>query len=243
MPEDDLFKLPRLYLDAALRNERSAPLDPAQAHYFKNVLRRQDGQQVRVFNGRDGEWLGALENLSKKGGDVRLARQLRPQPPAPRPVHLYFAPIKKSAMDWLVEKAVELGATDLHPVVTQNTEIRKIAGDRLERQILEAAEQCERLDRPALHPLLPLDAALRTDIPVLACLERRDAAPVAAAVPGAGAVGLLIGPEGGFTAEEKEKIAALPHSVAVSLGDTVLRSETAAAYALIAVRIRSEQSS
>jgi len=234
---DDDFKLPRLFINAPLSQDGGAALSADQAHYLKNVLRRNDGDNVRVFNGRDGEWRGPLENLSKKSGAVRLNIQTRPQPQTTRRIHLYVAPIKKAAMDWMIEKAVELGATDLHPVLTQNTEVRKINAERMAKQIFEAAEQCERLEIPILHELTPLSGAFDGKYPVFACIERENAVEIGKSAVNNGDIGLLIGPEGGFTAEEKAFLAQNPHINPVSLGETVLRAETAACYALIAAQI------
>ena len=235
MNED--FKLPRLYVESPLSADGSVALTAEQAHYLKNVLRRHDGDLVRVFNGREGEWRGPLADLSKKGGRVLLHTQTRQQPQGTRRVHLYFAPIKKTAMDWMMEKAVELGATDIHPVLTQNTEVRKINEERLAKQIFEAAEQCERLEIPTLHPMKPLLSVFDEKIPVLACVERADAREIGPAVPKNGDIGILIGPEGGFTSEEKTFLAEKEGLTPVSLGESVLRAETATCYALIAVQI------
>ena len=154
-------------------------------------------------------------------------------------MHLLFAPIFNERMDFLIVKAVELGATLIHPVLTQNTDMRKINEDRLHAQIIEAAEQCERLDLPALMPAKDLFAALASwnkNILMLAALERFDAQPLKKrALPGN--VAVLIGPSGGFTREEMEKIAALSFIQPVSLGENILRSETAAAAALAILNV------
>lgn len=234
MTQSETFKLPRLYISADLREEESITLETPQAHYFRNVLRRQDGDLVRLFNGRDGEWLGHLQNLTKKAGSVVLKKQLKAQPQKARRVHLLFAPIKKHRMDWLIEKAVELGATDFHPILTQNTDVRKINEERTQKQIFEAAEQCERLEIPVFHGIEKLETVLQRwpdHIPVLACLERFDAVPIAQQAPKSTDIALLIGPEGGFTSEEKESIA--KQAIPVCLGETVLRCETAVIKALI----------
>lgn len=234
---DDDFKLPRLFIDAPLKAGGSAALSAEQAHYLKNVLRRNDGDRVRVFNGNDGEWRGPLRDLSKKGGTVTLETHTRPQPAHSRRIHLYFAPIKKNAMDWMIEKAVELGVTDLHPVVTQNTEVRKINAERLAKQIFEAAEQCERLEIPVLHDLTPLSGVFSCKDPVFACIERENAVEIGKSGVNKGDIALLIGPEGGFTAEEKALLTENDRVTPVSLGETVLRAETAVCYALIAAQI------
>jgi 16S rRNA (uracil1498-N3)-methyltransferase len=157
------------------------------------------------------------------------------QPTTKRAVHLLFAPIKKHRQDWLIEKAVELGVTDFHPVLTQNTEVRKLNESRLTQQILEAAEQCERFDIPQLHELKKLDKVISSwsgALPLFACIERFDTKPLQAVVPPQREnVALLIGPEGGFTETEKDAIA--KHATAVGLGDTILRCETAVVKALV----------
>lgn len=233
------YKLPRLYVDVPLSAGTAITLSTDHIHYFKTVLRRQPGDLVRLFNGRDGEWLCALTALDKKTGTATPDRQLRPQPASAPRVHLYFAPIKKASMDWLIEKAVELGATDLHPVLTQNTEIRELNTVRLVQQIMEAAEQCERLDNPRLHDMKKL-AALNDDIPMLACIERGDAKPLLAALkerPGQN-LSFLIGPAGGFTDDELSQLSARKNWTPVTLGPRVLRCETAVCAALSAAMLQ-----
>ncbi len=232
---DDYFKLPRLFTSHALSNKGDIPLDPAQAHYLGNVLRRKAGAQIRLFNGRDGEWLGTLSNLQKKSGDVTLEKQLHEQPTQIRKLHLLFSPIKKNRMDWLIEKAVELGATDFHPIITQNTEVRKINEDRLKAQIFEAAEQCERFEIPTLHSLEKLDKTIKnwdTSTTILSCIERANA-PEIQDIQNAqkSDIAFLIGPEGGFTKEEKTQLE--KQTTPVTLGQTILRCETAVVKALI----------
>ncbi len=228
----DVIKLPRLYVDLELAPGALVAFSEDQSHYLRSVLRLSPGDNVRVFNGRDGEYLCAMAELTKKGASATAAERLLSQPPAPAALHLYFAPIKKARMDMLVEKAVELGVTALRPVITQNTEIRQINEDRLRAQIAEAAEQCERLDMPALHPAINLSALKPDGIPVYACLERSETAPHLAAALRPGPAALLIGPEGGFTAEEINHLKALPGITPVTLGPRTLRAETAAIAAL-----------
>jgi 16S rRNA (uracil1498-N3)-methyltransferase len=228
----DVIKLPRLYVTLDLAPGAPVAFSDDQSHYLRSVLRLSAGDRVRAFNGRDGEYLCAMDELTKKGAHATATEQILPQPPAPPALHLYFAPIKKARMDMLVEKAVELGATALHPVITQNTEIRQINEDRLRAQIAEAAEQCERLDVPALHPAINLSALNTGGAPLYACLERSETAPHLAAAIKPGPAALLIGPEGGFTAEEINFIKALPAVTPVTLGPRTLRAETAAIAAL-----------
>jgi 16S rRNA (uracil1498-N3)-methyltransferase len=227
---DDYIKLPRLYVDGELKTEAS--LGEGPAHYLRSVLRLSGGARLRLFNGRDGEWLGEIAALDKKAASVRLLEQIKKQPSARTPVHLLFAPIKKDRLDFLIEKSVELGVTDLHPIVTNRTEIRKVNNERLQAQITEAAEQCERLDLPALHALSDLPVKLAgwdSAIPLLACIERAGAPVLRHVNPPAA---ILIGPEGGFDESEKAALARYAFIKPVSLGDSILRAETAALKAL-----------
>lgn len=189
---------------------------------------------IRVFNGQDGEYSTKILRLAKSEAQIELLEKTREQPAPARHTHLFFAPIKKHRMDFLIEKAVELGASDLHPVLTQYTEMRKINAQRLRTQIIEAAEQCERLTVPTLHPLSDLKkavAAWQNKDPILWCQERTDA-PLLKTLEGMKSA-FLIGPEGGFAPEETDFLAAQKKIRAVSLGPDILRSETAALYCLI----------
>jgi len=235
MDESKIIKLPRLYVDTVLQKDQSVTLKPEQAHYLKNVLHRGANDFVRLFNGRDGEWLTRLETLDKKKALAIPIEQIAPQPETRPAVHVLFSPIKKMRMDWLIEKAVELGVTDLHPVLTQNTDIRKIREVRIAQQIIEASEQCERMDIPTLHPLKKIPQVLaewNQDVPFYACLERTDAPPLTKVLNPGINVAFLIGPEGGFTKEEKTRLQSCDFIRPVSLGERVLRCETAAIYTL-----------
>lgn len=233
--DNDLFKLTRLFVTDDLADKAVIPLQTGQAHYLHNVMRKKEGEHVRLFNGQDGEWLGTLQSLSKKSGEVGLIRQTAAQPTQKRRLHLFFPPIKKNRQDWLIEKAVELGVTDFHPILTQNTQIHKINAERVAAQIFEASEQCERFVIPTLHGLQKLNEAIGNwpkDKPFLSCIERYGAQ----AIPNITLeenqdIAFLIGPEGGFTSEEKEQVA--QRTTPVTLGETVLRVETAAIKALI----------
>ncbi len=234
------IKLPRLYVDQELKKSVLMVLDNTQAHYLKNVMRRKTGDSLRIFNGKDGEWLGVLSFPSKKTAEIAIQKQLLPQSQRQHAVHLVFAPIKKARMDWLIEKSVELGVTHLHPVLTQNTEIRQINEKRIEQQIIEAAEQCERFDIPSLAPLQPLKTLLQnreSKTPLLACIERETAKPVKDALSKSNRddIAFLIGPEGGFTQEEKDMLGSTENIIPISLGTNILRSETAACYVLSAL--------
>jgi 16S rRNA (uracil1498-N3)-methyltransferase len=236
----DLSKSPRLYVSADLSAGANVVLPDTQAHYLKNVMRAEAGSAVRLFNGRDGEWRGIIDTLDKKKAALALKAQTRAQSPARRQVHLLFAPIKKARMEWLIEKAVELGATDIHPVITNHTEVRDINAERTRAQIIEAAEQCERLDIPQLHDIMQLKSKLGAwaqNIPILVGLERADAPLLKNTLPETGPLAFLIGPEGGFSTEEREYPGNLPFLKPVSLGPDILRAETAAAYVLVAAHL------
>ncbi|MGF1607250.1 MAG: 16S rRNA (uracil(1498)-N(3))-methyltransferase [Rhodothalassiaceae bacterium] len=218
-----LARSPRLYVADALPGP--VALTTAQAQYLAQVLRLKPGGVVRLFNGRDGEWQARLERLDRRAATAVPTDQLRTQAPEPGP-HLLFAPLKKARLDMLVEKAVELGATRLSPVRTRHTVADKIRPERLTAQIIEAAEQCERLTLPVLDPLITLDRLLDHwpgQTVLYAALERQDAQPVPAEPDAA----LLVGPEGGFDAGERDRLLAHAAVRPVSLGPRILRAETA----------------
>jgi 16S rRNA (uracil1498-N3)-methyltransferase len=226
---DELYKLPRLYTDAELM--RDIELCDEHAHYLRHVLRREDGETVRFFNGRDGEVLAVLAFNGKRGVTAKMQNQVKTQPVRKRRVHLLFPLIKKDRLDTLIECAVQLDATDLHPILTDRTEVRELKQDRMHMQIIEAAEQSERMDLPLLHPLQKLDKILAVwkDIPVFAGLERSDAQLLNDALVPDGDVAALIGPVGGWTDSERSYLNETPDVIPVSLGPNVLRCEIAAA--------------
>lgn len=230
------YKYPRLFIDFPMVENGDVPLEQNHAHYLKNVLRKDVGQGLRVFNGRDGEWLAEVTALSKKNGIAALTQQIQAQELHKRSIHLLFSPIKKQRMDFVIEKAVELGVSDIHPVLMKRTENRKINTDRIESQIIEAAEQCERLTLPVLHPLVPLDQKLRqwSDGPTIyACIERCEARPLSEYKETyTQDCAFLIGPEGGLEEQEITDICKHEKVKPVTLGAQILRAETAALYCL-----------
>lgn len=219
--------LPRLYVDAPMDANAEVALEKAQAHYVGTVMRRGVGDALLLFNGREGEWQGELVEVAKKRATVRLTEKTKPQE-TPTGLTLAFAPIKKAAIDVLVEKAVELGVDVLQPVLTQRTNAARIGAERIEKNIIEAAEQC---GRTAL-------AELRAPVRLAKWLIERERHPLyfADETGGASALGsyapppatILIGPEGGFTDEERAMVRAEEGAVAISLGPRILRAETAA---------------
>ncbi|MCF8495090.1 MAG: 16S rRNA (uracil(1498)-N(3))-methyltransferase [Alphaproteobacteria bacterium] len=220
--------LQRLYVREDLAAEGVILLDSKACHYFKNVLRRQEGESFRVFNGRDGEFIARIETLGKKEGRACIVLKLKDQPATVLPLHLLFSPLKKDRMDFLIEKAVELGVTDLHPVLMRRTSNRKINEDRLHAQIIEAAEQCERLTMPTLHPLSSLERVITSwsGLPLCWARERGNAQELGTLteIPQA----FLLGPEGGFDEAECAFLESKTAVKAVSLGERIYRAETAA---------------
>lgn len=226
--------LPRLFVGELLSKGGVLTLDGGPANYLGNVLRLGAGAQVKLFDDRTGEWLAEIAEAGRKRVTLRVTRHLREREPVPD-LWLVFAPIKKGRIDWVVEKATELGAARLLPVLTARTIVDKLNLHRLRAHAVEAAEQCERTALPVLDEPVKLAGLLRT-WPAERALFFADEnggepfAPAAAAADGPAAI--LIGPEGGFTPEEAAAIRALPQARAVSLGPRVLRAETAAVAAL-----------
>jgi 16S rRNA (uracil1498-N3)-methyltransferase len=222
----------RLYVDQALAVGQPVALDDAQANYLFNVMRLVVGSRVKLFNGRDGEWLALVEHAGKRGGILRCTAQTAPLI-APPDLWLLFAPIKKARTDFIVEKAVELGASRIVPVQTRFTN-EKVRTDKLRAHAIEAAEQCEATYVPPVGDLIPLDKLLENWSPWRRILWADEGlqgrAALVQAEPGPWAI--LIGPEGGFAPEERSKLSALPFVTPISLGPRILRADTAAVAAL-----------
>ena len=229
------FNLPRLYVDQDLAAHSAVVLAQEQVHYLKNVMRRGIGDKIRVFNGRDGEWLSTLSVLDKRRGQADVVELIKSQPQAEKRRHLVFSPLKKARMDILIEKIVELGVTDIHPVLMRRSDVRKVNEARLRAQILEAAEQCERFSIPALYPLMSLEQKLASwgrDVTLYACLERGgDACISLCDFPSD--CGFVIGPAGGFDDGEAVRMASYDFVHPTSLGEVIYRAETAAMVCLI----------
>lgn len=227
--------LTRLFTDAALAADTVCELGPGPAHKLRAVLRAQPGDVISLFNGRDGEWRARIESIGKSQAQAVCLQQTRIQTPEPGP-WLAFAPVKKDRLDVIVEKAVELGVERLIPVLTRRTENRRVKMERLAQQVIDAAEQCERLTLPGLSEPVDLDklaGAWPAERALLVAAERRDAAPLAAALDDAASpLGLLVGPEGGFERAELDAVLKQPNSIPVSLGPRILRAETACVAAL-----------
>jgi len=221
---------PRTHLDAALAEGAEIPGTPAQAHHLGTVLRRGPGDAVAVFNARDGEFAATIALLRKDRCAFALGPRLRVPSPEPE-LRLVVAALKRDAMDWLVEKATELGVARIQPVTTRRSVVDRVNAERLLAIARGAAEQCERLSVPAIAPALPLHAALDAwdGAPLMVAAERRDAVPIGRLAPGLQLpCGLLVGPEGGFDPAELDDASGRSFVTAVALGPRILRAETAA---------------
>lgn len=220
------YTLPRLYLDHLLTGE--IDLSREHAHYLGTVLRKRVGDRIRLFNGRDGEWAAEIMTADRKSMRLSVSEQLREPRPVPD-IRLLFAPLRKHRTATVLEKATELGVRTLQPVITARTQYPKFNLDRAQAQIVEAAEQTERLDLPELAPPLSLDDALKSDRALIFADEAGDG-PTALQTLGGLALplDLLIGPEGGFTEAERDIIRTRAHVYPVSLGPRILRADTAA---------------
>lgn len=220
----------RLYVQSQLGDGAIVALSAGQAHYLANVLRLPLGGEVLVFNGRDGEWLANLSVATKKGGEIVCVRQIRVQDVVPD-LWLLFAPIKGDRTDYIVEKATELGVAGIVPVITERTIVRKVNLERLQARCIEAAEQCERLSVPIVTQAQPLSAFYATP-PDDGIIVFADEAGQGTIISNALSiqplkVALLVGPEGGFTLAERDKLHGCAHVRPVSLGPRILRADTA----------------
>jgi 16S rRNA (uracil1498-N3)-methyltransferase len=259
MPPRIDFTSQRLYLDAPLASGLGIDLTKEQANYLLNVLRMKAGEGLLVFNGRDGEWRAAVTDADRRRARLTVGGQTRPQPAASL-IWLCFAPVKQARMDYMVQKAVEMGVGVLLPVRTRRTQVELKNPGRLRANIVEAAEQCGvlhvpvlldevRLDRmpqffadaPLLPDVLPPDALPPDARPsIILCDEMAEVSDPLAAMKDIGraaGVAVLIGPEGGFSPEEREMILSWPRARAISLGPRILRADTAAVAALAAVQL------
>jgi 16S rRNA (uracil1498-N3)-methyltransferase len=225
--------LPRLFVSGPLGPGISIELDASQANYLGNVMRLKVADEALLFDGASGEWLARVTEAGKKRMTLSIEHRTGEQEAVPD-VWLAFAPVKRTQTDWLVEKATELGAARLIPVITQRTIVDRVKLERLEAIAIEAAEQCGRTSLPEIAEPRPLARMLdqRGDR-ALYFADEEGGARAADAFKRGPAV-LLTGPEGGFTDEERKRIRAAPNSVAISLGPRTLRAETAALAALAA---------
>jgi 16S rRNA (uracil1498-N3)-methyltransferase len=237
------FTSQRLFVEARLSAEANLPLDRGQANYLLNVLRFAEGDPLLIFNGQDGEWRAELRATGRKAALLRIIEQTRPQP-APSRIHYCFAPLKHARLDYMVQKAVEMGAALLQPVLTRHTQVSRINLDRMRANAIEAAEQCGVLAVPVIGEEVRFDRWLAEwprDRLLIFCdedAERQGFAEALAVAPSvsSGVIGVLIGPEGGFANDERAALLALPNVARLSLGPRILRADTAAVAALALVQ-------
>lgn len=224
--------LPRLFVRSPLGDSARVELEAGAANYLGNVLRLGEGGEVLLFDGGSGEWLARIVETGKKRMVLVAERRTRALEQVPD-LTLGFAPVKRAQTDWLVEKATELGVRHLQPVMTRRTVAERVKLERLESIAIEAAEQCGRTLLPTIAEPVALPAFLAAlDRPLYFADETGGTPAAAAMTPGPAAI--LIGPEGGFTPEERDHVRAHPQARAISLGPRILRAETAALAALTA---------
>jgi 16S rRNA (uracil1498-N3)-methyltransferase len=240
------FRSPRLFVEAPLAEGVTLALAPNQANYLVNVLRLKPGAGVLVFNGRDGEWRAQLATAGKKAVQLTIAERTREQT-APGDLHYLFSPLKHARLDYMVQKAVELGASRLQPVIMRHTQTERVNLDRMRANAIEAAEQCGILNIPEIAAPIALGAFIDTWVPerlLVFCDEDADVKdPVAALAAGHDPAGigptpvtLLVGPEGGFAEGERASLLELANIVRLALGPRILRADTAAVAALALVQ-------
>jgi 16S rRNA (uracil1498-N3)-methyltransferase len=240
------FRSPRLFVAAPLGAGAAVALDAAQAHYLVSVLRMTPGDPVLTFNGTDGEWKARLTGTGKRNAALVIEAQTRSQP-RPGKLHYLFSPLKRARLDYMVQKAVEMGVSRLQPVIMRHTQAERIKLDRMRANAIEAAEQCGILTIPEIvtpHDFAASIAALGPSCRLVFCDEEAPCGdPIAALradlgeAHGNGAeLAVLIGPEGGFGEEERTLLLRRPRTLRIALGPRILRADTAAVAALAIVQ-------
>jgi 16S rRNA (uracil1498-N3)-methyltransferase len=240
MPELD-FRAPRLFVDAALSPGETVALERDQSNYLGNVLRLSAGESVLVFNGRDGEWQAEIAGR-KRPDSLTIMARTRPQDRLPDIAYV-FAPLKHARLDYMVQKAVEMGASRLQPVLTRFTQVSRVNSERMRANVIEAAEQCGILSLADVAEPVPLDRFVsqrEAKRLLVFCDEAADVAdPLQALQQGSSApdgVDILIGPEGGFAEEERVQLLRQPQILRLCLGPRILRADTAGVAALALVQ-------
>jgi 16S rRNA (uracil1498-N3)-methyltransferase len=235
------FRTPRIYVPGDLAAGAEIKLDPQQTNYLVNVLRLGVGAPVLLFNGRDGEFSASLAASSRKAASLAVGGRTRAQE-TPPDVDYLFAPLKHARLDYMAQKAIEMGARSLRPVITRHTQVARVNLERLRANAIEACEQCGVIWIPEVAPVESLCEALKSWPPerlLVFCDEEADqASPLdaLAAVRADGGVSLLIGPEGGFDDSERAAILSAPRVLRLSLGPRILRADTAAVAALTLIQ-------
>jgi 16S rRNA (uracil1498-N3)-methyltransferase len=235
------YSSPRLYVDTSLEEGGRIALAPEQANYLLNVLRLREGARVLIFNGRDGEFAASVAGATRKAASLAVGAR-GPQQEFARDIDYLFAPLKHARLDYMAQKAVEMGVRRLRPVMTRRTQASRVNLDRLRANAQEAAEQCGIIWLPEILPEETLDQALQhwpeQRLLIFCDEEAPQANPIAAladrSAPGGAA--LLIGPEGGFDEAERASVLRLPNVLRLSLGPRILRADTAAVAALALIQ-------
>jgi 16S rRNA (uracil1498-N3)-methyltransferase len=240
MPSHD-FRTPRLFVDADLTQDAKVALNRDQSNYLGNVLRLAAGAPILVFNGRDGEWQAAIEGR-KRPDSLAILKQTRTQDGLPDLAYV-FAPLKHARLDYVVQKAVEMGASTLQPVLTRFTQSSRVNVERMRANVIEAAEQCGILSIAEVAEPLPLDrylASRNASRLLVFCDEAAEVTDPFRALEGGQAaaegIDVVVGPEGGFAEEERALLLRQPRTLRLSLGPRILRADTAAVAALAVVQ-------
>ncbi len=237
---DNLKRSPRVFIAGTLSEGARLSCDKAQAHYLLNVMRLRGGSVVRAFNGTDGEWTCQLAETAKKACELTAVSQSRPQTPLPD-IHYLFAPLKHARLDYMVQKATELGCSQIQPVITAHTNATRVKLERMRANAIEAAEQCNLLGVPEIGEPVPLETLLSGWEPqrqLIFCDEdAASSSPLNALTGlGGGPLAVLIGPEGGFSPDERAQLLELSFVTAISLGPRVMRADTAGVAAMALVQ-------
>jgi 16S rRNA (uracil1498-N3)-methyltransferase len=240
MPQLD-FRKPRLFVDAALAPGETVALERSQSNYLGNVLRLSAGETILVFNGRDGEWQASISGR-KRPDNLTIVARTRPQDHLPDLAYV-FAPLKHARLDYMVQKAVEMGVSSLQPVLTRFTQVSRVNGERMRANVIEAAEQCGILGIADVAEPMTLDRYLserKGQRLLVFCDEAAEATNPIRALQGgrtaASGIDILIGPEGGFAEEERAVLLRQPQILRLSLGPRILRADTAGVAALALVQ-------
>src|SRR6266513_1429971 len=240
MPQYD-FRQPRLFVDSALTAGETVQLERGQSNYLGNVLRLSAGATILAFNGRDGEWQASISGR-KRPDSLNITLQTRPQDRLPDIAYV-FAPLKHARLDYMVQKAAEMGVSRLQPVLTRFTQVSRVNGERMRANVIEAAEQCGILSLAEVVEPMALDRYLTQREPkrlLVFCDEAADTANPLQALQGDrdswSGIDILIGPEGGFAEEERALLLRQPRSLRLSLGPRILRADTAGVAALALVQ-------
>jgi 16S rRNA (uracil1498-N3)-methyltransferase len=240
MPHYD-FRTPRVYLDAPLAGGLEVSFDRDQANYLQNVLRLKQGDGVLLFNGRDGEWQAHLAVSGKRSLTAAIGECLRAQPQA-GDLHFLFAPLKHVRLDYLVQKAVEMGVSRLQPVITRHTQVARVNLDRMRANVIEAAQQCGILSVPEVAEPATFNTVvgqIEAERLLIFCdedAEVKDPVAALAALQAHRPVAVLVGPEGGFAEDERAALLKRPNVARIALGPRILRADTAAVAALALVQ-------